>query len=293
MHTCVSALPCPGLREYVRAFAQREISSSAPDIVRPVPANLDSTLQLDFGNSTIVEYVNGLSEVASSIAIIGPHTYRRCQIRLSGPIQSFGVFFQPLGLWRLFRIPMGLLVNQAYRAEFLLGNGVWSLWQRMAESVTFEERVHLAEKYLLDRVADICTKTQIVSSALHILHCQGGQSVVSLAGHAGLSVRQFERRFSNEIGMSPKLFARIARYQTALDSKLASPGRSWLEIAHNCGYHDQMHMIKDFQILSGYSPGAILLELGDMRPALWMPLLTSGENRGLALQTESLQRFGS
>jgi AraC-like DNA-binding protein len=267
MHTCVSALPCPGLRKYVRAFAQREVSSSTRDIVQPVPATLDSTLELDFGNSLIVEYVNGASEVVSSTAIVGPHTYRRCQVRLSGPIQSFGVFFQPLGLWRLFRIPMSLLVNQAYRAEFLLGNAVSSLWQRMAECASFEKRVPLAEEYLLGRVADLCTQTQIASSALHILQCQGTQSVAGLANQAALSVRQFERRFLDEIGMSPKLFARIARYQSALDSKLASPSRSWLEIAHKFGYHDQMHMIKDFQSLSGCSPGGILKKLGDMRPA--------------------------
>lgn len=67
--------------------------------------------------------------------------------------------------------------------------------------------------------------------------------------------------------MAPKLFARIARYQLALDSKVASPARSWLSIAHEFGYHDQMHMIRDFQSLSGASPGGIVLQLGDMRPA--------------------------
>jgi AraC-like DNA-binding protein len=267
MHKCLSALPCRELRPYVRAFAQREVSSSTPDIVQPVPANLESTLELDFGNSPIVEYVNGLSEVGFPTSIVGPHTYRRAWIRLRGPIQSFGVFFQPLGLWQLFQIPISLLVNKAYRAEFVLGNEVLALWQRMAECASFEERVHRVEEYLLCRAAGATARTQVASSALHILQGQGTQSVAKLAHHAALSVRQFERRFLHEIGMRPKLFARIARYQLALDCKLLSPARTWLEIAHEFGYHDQMHMIKDFQSLSGSSPGGILLELGDMRPA--------------------------
>ena len=81
-----------------------------------------------------------------------------------------------------------------------------------------------------------------------------------------MSVRQYERRFLDEIGITPKLFARITRYQMAMDAKVATPARSWIAIAHEFGYHDQMHMIKDFQKLSGNSPRGIISELGDMRP---------------------------
>jgi hypothetical protein len=52
----------------------------------------------------------------------------------------------------------------------------------------------------------------------------------------------------------------------AMDAKLTAPSRSWLTIAHDFGYHDQMHMIKDFQTLSGDCPGGILSQLGGMRP---------------------------
>jgi len=267
MHKCLSALPCPALRPYVRAFAQREISSLTPDIMQPVTANLESILQLDFKRSLIVEYANGVSELSRPISIIGPHTHNRAWIRLRGPVESFGVFFRPLALWQLFHIPTGLLVNRAYAADSVLGKEVLSLRQRMAEDASFEERVRLVEEYLLPRVAKVLGRTEVVSTALHILDCRGAPSVAMLADHSALSVRQYERRFLHEIGMPPKLFARIARYQLALDSKLAFPSRSWLKIAHEFGYHDQMHMIRDFQSLSGSSPSRILLQLGDMRPA--------------------------
>jgi AraC-like DNA-binding protein len=52
----------------------------------------------------------------------------------------------------------------------------------------------------------------------------------------------------------------------AMDAKVRTPARSWLTIAHEFGYHDQMHMIKDFQMLSGDSPSGILSKWGDMRP---------------------------
>lgn len=66
--------------------------------------------------------------------------------------------------------------------------------------------------------------------------------------------------------MGPEHFARVTRFQTALDSKLTAPQRTWLSIAHDLGYHDQMHMIRDFHALGGASPTGIPGELGDMRP---------------------------
>jgi transcriptional regulator GlxA family with amidase domain len=87
-----------------------------------------------------------------------------------------------------------------------------------------------------------------------------------LAHAAGLSPRQCERRFAAEVGMNPKLYDRIVRYQMALDLKLSAPHRTWIGIAHQTGYHDQMHMIKDFQRLSGATPARLLAELGDDRP---------------------------
>ena len=78
-----------------------------------------------------------------------------------------------------------------------------------------------------------------------------------LVNAIGLSVRQFERRFRYEIGIPPKLYARIVRFETALRSKAAAPATQWTDIAHALGYHDQMHMVHDFNSLSGDSPTAV------------------------------------
>jgi transcriptional regulator GlxA family with amidase domain len=94
----------------------------------------------------------------------------------------------------------------------------------------------------------------------------GTMGVSQLARDAGLGVRQFERNFMQAIGVTPKRFARVARFQSALDAKLAWPDRSWLHIAHDLEYFDQMHMIRDFQSLGGETPTQLLSQLGDARP---------------------------
>ena len=84
-------------------------------------------------------------------------------------------------------------------------------------------------------------------------------------------MRQFERDFKREMGLSPKAFSRIARFQAALDAKVAQPARTWLDIAHTFGYHDQMHMIHDFETLGRDNPTSLLQALGDARPPAYQP----------------------
>ncbi len=72
-----------------------------------------------------------------------------------------------------------------------------------------------------------------------------------------MSIRNYERKFVGEIGISPKLFARLERFQMALDIKRAS-GSSWLNVAPELGYFDQMHMVKDFRAYGGDAPSRLV-----------------------------------
>jgi transcriptional regulator GlxA family with amidase domain len=90
--------------------------------------------------------------------------------------------------------------------------------------------------------------------------------IAELAACYGISVRQLDRRIRGAVGITPKTYACVARFQTALDAKLLTPCRSWMSIAHDLGYHDQMHMVHDFHRLAGAAPAEILARIGDMRP---------------------------
>jgi len=88
-----SRLPCPELRPYVRAYVQRQIMGPSIDVVQPMPASLETIIDLEFGNLPIVEYLNGAVLEAIRTSIVGQGTYRRLWYRLRGPVDSFGIFF--------------------------------------------------------------------------------------------------------------------------------------------------------------------------------------------------------
>ena len=74
---------------------------------------------------------------------------------------------------------------------------------------------------------------------------------------ANMSIRNFERRFSEQIGISPKLYFRLARFNNAVVTKLKYPQKNWTAIAHECGYYDQTHMIKDFTGFTNLNPSRV------------------------------------
>ena len=164
----------------------------------------------------------------------------------------------------------------------MLGNEAEQLWNRMAETHTFAERVKLAEAYLLRKAMNAKRNTSTMNAALHMFRARGTVRLEDIAGQLSLGLRQFERKFLSEIGLRPKLYSRVARFQATLDTKFNRQDTHWADLANEFGFHDQMHMIKDFQKLSGLTPERLMSRIGDMRP----PALTGAVDDGQSLTQE-------
>jgi AraC-like DNA-binding protein len=266
MHTLNSSAPCPALRPYVRAFAQRALDRSSTDVVQTMPASLEQVLQFEFGELSQIELDDGQRFTTYRMEIVGSRAHLPGSIRLRAEVETFAIFLQPLGFWQLFGIPNRILANRHFHAGEVIGKDVEELWDKMAEAASFDERVALAEAMLLKRTSKVCANSLIMSSAQYLFRHKGAPRVANVARIAVLSVRQFERRFIDEMGVSPKLFAKVTRFQMALDARAKDGNASWLTLAHQFGYHDQMHMIKDFRGLTGLTPDGLLDQMGDMRP---------------------------
>ena len=85
-----------------------------------------------------------------------------------------------------------------------------------------------------------------------------GYSVEKLADYACLSISQFERRFIQQMGITPKLYNRINRFYSAFLLKSLRPNLDWLSIAIQTGYNDYQHLVKDFKQFSGTTPNSLL-----------------------------------
>jgi len=262
MHVIRLAGAAPGLANFVRFYAHQEARLGNASLVHPVPARATSLIEFQFGDTNEVHWCDRpLIESSQRVTIVGLQTHRRVQLRVTGTVETFIIFFQPTGLHCMFSLPMHALTNTDHEARAVLGAWIDELEQRLGNSRSFEERVRIANAFFIRRCSTLPSPDGITMTALSILHRQGCIQVPALAQRAGMSARQFERRFTREIGLPPKLYARIARFESALESKALSTAESWTDVATRLGYFDQMHMIKDFKEFSGEIPTRLLTQL--------------------------------
>jgi transcriptional regulator GlxA family with amidase domain len=86
--------------------------------------------------------------------------------------------------------------------------------------------------------------------------------VHAVAADLGMSERHLRRVFRDAVGVSPKAFAKLARFHRALGAAHADRRTSWARIATATGYYDQAHLIDEFRTITGVTPRALLGELG-------------------------------
>lgn len=262
MHSMRLIRPAPQLRAYVRFYAQRESRVNDAVIVHPITARAAPLIEFVFGDRFQVLYHDPPSQQTSPRAVVvGMQTHYKGQLRLRGAVDSFVIMLQPTGLHRLFSLPMLELTDRNYEASSVLGGFVSQLEERLGSCRTLEERVRIADEFLLRQSLRVLEVGGISAIANQMLLSGGKVRIAELAGEAGLSIRQLERSFIRQVGMPPKLYARIARFEAALDSKARSSANSWTDVAHEFGYYDQMHMIHDFQDFTGQTPTDTLRHL--------------------------------
>jgi AraC-like DNA-binding protein len=254
--------PTRCLEPFVRFYVQRDVRLGGATVVHPVPARPAPMIVFDFNDPTnILRYEQNEVQKSPRAVVVGPQTYRRLEMQLRGALDTFVIGFQPDGIYRLFSVPASELTDFDCEAHSVLGSMITKLGERLGNAKSFAERVQFVEEVLLPRALLSGGRDGMSAAAHGIILASGRARIPDLASKAGLGIRQFERRFLLQIGMRPKLFARVARFEAALEYKARFGNRSWADVAHSFGYHDQMHMVHDFAEFTGATPSETLDQL--------------------------------
>jgi AraC-like DNA-binding protein len=177
---------------------------------------------------------------------------------LSGEIHVFNILFQPTGLNRLVGIDMTSLVNEGIAARDVFGKRASDLSDMVRSALDFPSRVAAAERCLGAMLDTLASADPIERASRSMLATRGRTRVEDLVTRSGLSARQFQRRFSRQVGLSPKLYARTIRFDTALMMHHESPAKPWTEIVHETGYFDQAHFVRECHALVGAAPSQFI-----------------------------------
>jgi AraC-like DNA-binding protein len=201
----------------------------------------------------------------------------------SGFFSTFAIIFKSLASWQLFRIPPAQFADQEFNAREVFGPWITELWFRLAECEMLHERIRVATEALVPFAEHASPLTRTMAAAHRLVATDFDKRVRHLARESCMSVRTFERKFVAEMGLPPKRFARLRRFQLALDRKRVS-GTTWLDVVHDLGYFDQMHMVKEFRAFGGDAPSLLLEKCGDYQPSSLEVALTSTRTHTLIVQ---------
>ena len=186
-------------------------------------------------------------------------------LRPAGRVAVVGVRFHPHGAAALVREPQHRLAGEPLGADALLPALARELAALRDAPGDLRAAAAAVQRVLAGWVDCSRIDPRVAHAAGLVARSGGRLSIDRLAIAADLSRRQLERRFLDQVGVSPKRLARLARFQRALgllDSTDAA--RRVADTAAACGYADQSHFVRDFQRLAGCAPSRYLLRRAEL-----------------------------
>ena len=244
--------PHPALRPFVKAYWYLHIQHNVPAFGIPIAPIPETCLYFYPKDKLQVNYLDNSTHKIPDNIIIGQTTTRH-NLLIPNNYLMFKVLLQPSGFFRLFGIPMTFFVGSYEETNLVLGNEIKAIREKIENAATFEQMVGIMEAFLLRKVATYKVEKHaidVVMEQSNFYHF----SLDQLAHDACLSSRQFERKFLERTGVSPKFYSRIARFNQAMKLKQKAPQLSWMHIAHDCGYFDHNHLLRDFKQFAGDVP---------------------------------------
>ena len=211
-----------------------------------------------------------------SIPVYDPQDIRRCAMFppaiVCGPHSQFfvidtasqmdvvGVHFKPGGAYPFLKLPSAEIHNLHVGLDALWGRDARELRERLLEARTPQAKVHILEKALLAKTAAPERHPAVGFALSQFRSGPEAQKISDVTQQIGLSAKRFIDVFQKQVGLTPKLFFRVRRFQKVLRVIGSGSPVDWAEIALTCGYFDQAHFIHDFRAFSGINPSAYLAD---------------------------------
>jgi AraC-like DNA-binding protein len=191
-------------------------------------------------------------------------------LRAGASADVFALRLQPDGARCLGLPPQSMLTDTRVAFEDVVPAPRRGEWRETLEALrdarSFDARV-LTMQTFVERSLKPAAPDAMSWCVAAITRQAGDCELAHVARGAGLSTRQLQRRFLSDVGVTPKLFARIVRFQRALQRWDARPG-DWARVASECGYYDQPHLLRDFRQFAGEPPAALMAALAPLGASL-------------------------
>lgn len=240
--------PREELRPYVRYYWILE--SDEPFSVLTFPIGCP---QIIFHHKSSL-YIPETGQLQSRLTISGQVNFP-AHILSDGNLEMIVAVFYPHTIGMFIDTPPSEFYNQEINGYDIENRRLNETAARIFDSLSGDNAITILEQWLLSKIHPTLNLRRIDSS-LELLLNNPSVSVNALADDACLSRKQYERVFREQVGMNPKEYTRVVRFQKAL-WMLQGGSRNYAGIAAGCGYADQSHLIREFKLMSGHTPKSL------------------------------------
>lgn len=254
--------PNPILEDIVEHywFAKVSLNQSA---IQHYPTPLMQGLAFNFQQLPEEHNYGGKTQTLYKEAyLFGQPTCPRIITTNAKGIDIIGVKFKPLGITKITGINMESMADQIIPAEDIWGNELKLLCDEMQSADSLEKTILVLEKFIINKHLRTCLHNRIenVENALNLIsYTRGRLDIKTLQKETNTTRKTLERTFEHYLGLNPKLYSRIVRYNSVKEVLDANPGFTNLtELAHSFEFYDSSHFTAEFKHFSGITPSAYL-----------------------------------
>ena len=253
-------LPSPELRPHISWFYLLEYASGeGGGFTLRATANRACAMVFNYGDRYRLSNLHYRDELLPRHFLSGTST-EPYQIGLSGNIGSLGVIFRSPAFKDVFQLPdLGEFTDKRLDADLFLGKKLDGFTDALAEAPGPEDKIRLANHYFLELFRPRLQMSLADHASNTILDTRGFLSMDELAQKFCITPRHLRRVFKEQIGLSPKFYARLKRFGYAWFC--ANSGRfNWRTLTGHNGFYDQAHLIREFKTFSGKTPSSYLFD---------------------------------
>lgn len=248
--------PSPLLAPYVKHYWFLE--GSHPGLEERILPTGMMELVIHYGDPFLTKY--GQVFLPQAPMAVSGLSSRWSTVQTSGETRMAAATFRPLGAGAFFSFSMDELTNQTYSMESLGIRGSQRWREKLVEARNSRERASILDEFLLGLLqGNSRLPPAALSSGINgILKAGGNVSVAKLSSELEVSEKTLERLFKKWVGLTPKTYLRILRFQRVLHLAKGERSLRQTDLAYKAGFTDQAHFIREFQALSGDTPGHFL-----------------------------------
>ncbi|WP_436790921.1 helix-turn-helix domain-containing protein [Yinghuangia sp. YIM S10712] len=259
----IGARPAPALRQYVESYIGFDLRGLPAGVHCGTPGR---TLTAVISLSDPLQVADGVddgSPVTRFSSVAGGLMCRSVGIHHDGRQHGVQISLTPFGARAIYGMPAAVLSHRLLSLDDLLGALGAELVERLRTATTWAARFTALDELLLravvrgdggDRVRRV--RPEVAEAWRRLVAARGCVPVGTVAADLGWSRRHLTERFRDELGLSPKSFARVLRFEHAHELATARDPLPWADVATVSGYADQAHLARDWREFTGRSPTA-------------------------------------